>query len=219
MSKLRIRPYTLTTAVLILLIILIASPAWAQDTSSTPTATGDTESKPPQEDGADQPSTKKQRKLPPIGVNLGIFTPTSGHSRDTFGGSWTKIGLGVGGVKSALSQGKLSFDLSIYSNKSGDNHAFLAPIGIEYRRALRAFDPTHRPAFIPYAGATLNIVATELCVPTEDIHSRTRFTEGGSIFLGATVGKRVFVEARYLGIGKVRGLDLSGFNFDLGVRL
>ncbi|BDI30747.1 hypothetical protein CCAX7_27980 [Capsulimonas corticalis] len=215
-----------------------AAPVFAQDVSPPPKAPLSPTVLPPgpsasldgaahSSDAATMPSAvdtpeaskpKKHHSFPRIGVDYGTFAPADHRTKDAFGGAWTSIGLGIGAVKQPLSHGKLSFDLSIYSKKSGDTHAFMAPVGIEYRRALIPYAPGHRPSLLPYAGLTLDYVATDLCVPKDDVHSRFRFTEGGSVFLGATVGGRGFVEWRYLGIGKVRGFNLSGVKFDAGIR-
>lgn len=162
----------------------------------------------------------KQRgfQIPKIGVDAGVFLPASGKTRKRFGNSWADIGIGVGRPDRPSGTGRVSFDFSTEYKKSGGNHAFAAPIGVSYRRAFRADDLARDSTFIPYYGFSANLVVVDLRSVEDDVHSRFRLTEGGSLVLGTTIGASGFAEGKYTAVAKVQGFDLSGLKLTVGIR-
>ena len=154
---------------------------------------------------------KKPRLL--FGPELGLFLPTSSHTKNTFGNSWFNYGLGLGSIQRADARGGLQFDLNIISNTRSSQRAIIAPIGVAYRHSLAS--NVHSGA---YYGASVNYVLTQLRSDNEGILSRVRGTAGGSVFLGTTFDEKAYLQARYYAVGKVRGYDLSGLNLSLGYR-
>lgn len=148
-----------------------------------------------------------------IGLDLGLFEPTSSHARDRFGNSWFSAGIGIGNIQKATEKGRIGFFLTTIYRKKGDNHAFLAPVGIEYRRALARGTDT-----VPYVGLSGDLDLVDLRSPVDNVHSGLRTSGGGSVFIGTTFSEQGFLEARYIAAGKVKGFDLSGFNLTAGVR-
>lgn len=183
-------------------------PAAAPPSASTPAPA-------PQE----PPEEKKHGlRIPKIGVDYQLFLPSSGKTRSRFGNTWGGIGVGIGRPSRPSGTGRISFDFSTQYKKSGDHHAFAAPIGISYRRAFNAGDLTRDSTFVPYYGFSADLVAVDLRSPEDNVHSRFRLTEGGSALLGSTIGKSGFVEGKYTAIGKVQGFDLSGIRLSVGIR-
>ena len=148
--------------------------------------------------------------------------PSDDKTRNRFGSTWTTFGIGFNSVSArAQPQGQFLLDIDIYSRSRSGNRALVAPIGLQYRRALMGggsgSDLAGRSAFVPYVGASANLVIVSLRVPSENIDS-TRLTAGAGVALGATVGEMGYAEARYLFNGRTLGYDTSGFNVSVGLR-
>ena len=166
---------------------------------------------PQQESQTVDPPKKKYRLR--IGPEIGVFLPTSSKARSEFGSSWVSIGLGIGSIGQVPKKGQTSLDLQILYQTRGDNHAFLAPIGVGYRTAL-----SQSGSVTTYAGVTGDIYLADLRSGTYNVHSGLRTGFGGSILLGINSGDSAFFEARYLGVSKIKGFDLSGLNLTAGYR-
>ncbi len=164
-----------------------------------------------QESQAAEPAKKKYRLR--IGPEIGVFLPTSSKARSEFGSSWVSIGLGIGSIGQVPKKGQTSLDLQILYQTRGDNHAFLAPIGIGYRTAL-----SQSGSVTTYAGVTGDIYLADLRSGAYNVHSGLRTGFGGSVLLGVNSGDSAFFEARYLGVSKIKGFDLSGLNLTAGYR-
>jgi hypothetical protein len=157
-------------------------------------------------------------QIPKIGIDYDFFLPSSGKTRDRFGKSWGGIGIGIGRPDQPSGAGRISFDFSTEYKKSGDNHAFVAPIGVSYRRAFNPDDLTRSSTFIPYYGISADLVVVDLHSVEDNVHSRFRLSEGGSVLIGTTIGASGFVEGKYTAIAKVQGFDLSGIRLAVGIR-
>lgn len=214
--------------ILLLLGPPFAAPASAQAPTPAPAAPGapapidpnaspETPAPTPESGGKDK-SKKHSFQIPKLGVDFDIFMPSSGKTRSRFGKSWGGLGIGIGRPDRPSGTGRVSFDFSSQYQKSGDHHAFVAPVGISYRRAFNADDLTRDSTFIPYYGVSADLVAVDLRSVEDNVHSGLRFTAGGSALVGTTIGASGFAEAKYLAVGKVKGFDLSGLKFAIGIR-
>lgn len=173
---------------------------------------------PPPQTEKKQQEKKRGFQIPKIGVNYNIFLPSSGKTRDRFGKTWGGIGLGVGRPDRPSGSGRLSLDFSTEYRKSGDHHAFAAPLGVSYRRAFSADALERGSTFVPYYGVSADLVIVDLRSPEDGVHSGFRLSEGGSLLVGTTVGASGFLEAKYTAIARVKGFDLSGASLSVGVR-
>jgi len=151
-----------------------------------------------------------------FGPQLGFFTPSSQKTRERFGGSWTNIGIGLGDVAAPKESGELSIDFNILSSRAAQAEAWIAPIGLVYRKSSPESLKTR-----PYFGASVDYLVTNLRsnYTLDKIPSGWRTGTGGSFFGGVTVGNRFYIEGRYYAFTKVRGFDLSGTNIAIGWRL
>ncbi len=165
-----------------------------------------------------EPGKKHGFEIPKIGIDASIFAPSNGKTRSRFGKTWTIIGLALGRPDSPSAAGRFGADFDVTQNSSGNHHAFVAPLGIHYRRAFSADDVTRKRPLIPYYGVSADFVVLDLRSPEDNVHSRFRLGYGGSAVVGTTVGASGFAEAKYLAIGKVRGFDLSGASVTVGIR-
>ena len=169
------------------------------------------------------PDTTKPAPPPPqpahrsrffqFGPEAGVYLPTASKTRSAFGSDWFNIGLGVGGIQRARYGGQVQFDFGLYGTAKSDRRILIAPIGLTYRRAL-----TKSRSVGPYAGVSADADLTQLRSDSEGIRSRIRGTPGGSVFIGTTLQDRAYLQARYFGMGKIRGYDFSGLNLSAGFR-
>lgn len=157
-------------------------------------------------------------QIPKVGIDFDAFMPSSAKTRNRFGGNWGGIGIGIGRPDHPSGTGRFSFDFSTQYKKSGNHHAFAAPLGISYRRAFSAESLTNGSTFIPYYGVSVDVVAVDLRSVEDNVHSGFHFTAGGSALIGTTIGASGFAEAKYQAVGKVKGFELSGLKLSVGVR-
>jgi hypothetical protein len=190
-----------------------AAPAGAAPSTASPQ--GSTSSAP---GASSAPGSKHGFKIPELGINLGIFVPSDAKTRNRFGSVWTGIGLGIGKIYMPSGGGSFGLDLGLSGETSGSNYAYIAPVGVSYRRAFSAAQVKSGDTFIPYFGFTADLVGVDLRSPQDNVHPNVQFTVGGSASIGTTIGKSGFAEARYAEIGRVEGFDLSGVGLTVGVR-
>nr|CAA9236517.1 hypothetical protein AVDCRST_MAG63-1222 [uncultured Armatimonadetes bacterium] len=185
-----------------ILLTTLCLPMAAQAAPADPATT--TSPQPEQE----QPRRRRFR----IGPEIGVYLPTDSKTRDRFGDTWFTFGIGLGPIPEPQQRGIFGIDLNVLYRKRGDNRALVIPLGVSYRRSL-SVGPT-----APYVGASLNLVFADLKSEEDDVDSGLRTTAGASVFLGTTFSENGYVEARYMGISKIRGFDLSGLNLRAGLR-
>ena len=160
------------------------------------------------------PAERPSRRLF-IGPEVGFYFPSSGRAADAFGKNFFNIGLGVGKVAIPRRTGEFRPDISVIANSRKGSNVFIIPAGLSYQRSLAKTDTSY---LVPYYGATANLIGVQM--RSEKYHLPTRFTlaGGASVFTGLDFGQRGFIEARYLLMNKVRGMNLSGLGLSLGYR-
>lgn len=154
-----------------------------------------------------------------LGPQLGMFFPTDERTRSRFGGNWTNLGLGIGGVPEAPSEGRAAFELYVMYNNRGDNQALVIPVGMSYRRALGNADgdPNVNRTFV-YIGGSLSAYAVDVRSKVDNVRGGFRGTVGASPLIGMTMGRTGYIEARYHFIPEVSTFQMSGFNATFGLR-
>ena len=159
-----------------------------------------------------EPQQKKRNRFR-IGPEVGVYFLTSGKARSQFGNSAVSIGLGLGSIAQAPTQGRLALDLQVQYQTRNGNHLFLAPLGIAYRKGLNQGGPNR-----VYVGATVDLDFVDIRSGDYDVHSGVRTAFGASPLIGVTLGDSGFLEARYLYVSRIKGFDLSGLNLSAGFR-
>ena len=144
---------------------------------------------------------------------MGVFFLTAGKARSQFGNSAVSLGLGLGSIAQASTQGRLALDLQVQYHTKNGNHLFVAPLGEAYRKALN-----EGTANVAYVGATADLDIVDIRSGDFDVHSGVRTAFGASPLVGVSFGDSGFVEARYLYVSRVKGFDLSGLNLSAGYR-
>ena len=203
------------------LALLLALPAAAQTTSTAPappvnptpsTAPASTapETTPPP--AAPQPEPKHRNRFR-IGPEVGVYLLTSGKARSQFGNSAVSLGIGLGSIAQAPTQGRLALDLQVQYQTRNGNHMFLAPLGLAYRKALNQGGPN-----VAYVGVTADLDFVDIRSGEYNVHSGVRTAFGASPLIGVSFGDTGFLEARYLYVSRVKGFDLGGLNLSAGFR-
>ncbi len=206
-----------------LLAFALATPAaQAQDTPPAPPVSAapapaaapvpDTTTTPAQ-DTTPTPAPPRKKSRFRIGPEIGVYLPTAGKARDQFGSAWPSLGIGIGNINAISAKGQVAFDGQILYQKKGDNHAFLAPIGIGYLQALSQNGPN-----VVFYGITGDLCLADLRSGDYNVHSGLRAGVGGSGLLGVNFGDSGYLEARYLFVSRIKSFDLSGLNLTAGYR-
>jgi hypothetical protein len=203
------------------LALMLAMPAAMAQTTDTPPAAApapmnSTPSTAPEttapETTAPESAPKKNNRFR-IGPEVGVFFLSSGKARTEFGNSAVSLGIGLGSIAQATTQGRVALDLQIqYQTKNG-NHLFLAPLGVAYRKALNQGGPN-----VAYAGVTADLDFVDIRSGDYNVHSGVRTAFGASPLIGVSFGDSGFLEARYLYVSRIKGFDLSGLNLSAGYR-
>lgn len=206
---------TIRQSLVALALILLIPAAHAQTAETPPappviSAPAPETSTPEQQSVSARPKTSNRFR---VGPEVGIFLPTSGKARSQFGSSWISLGLGLGSIGQVPAKGQTSFDLQVLYQSRGDNHAFLAPLGVGYRKAL-----SESGSASTYVGVTGDLYLADLRSADYNVHSGIRTGFGGSLLVGESFGDSGFLEARYLFVSQIQGFDLSGLNLTAGYR-
>lgn len=156
------------------------------------------------------------RRIPPLGVDFGVYFPTSSRTKEVFGSSWTGIGPGIGGV--SVGKKRISPDIGFTNEKKNGNRAFAAMLGAKYLFPLReSFEKGAAPGFAPYAGVGLGLAYAKIDAPIVGVDDKG-FGVSASAILGASFGERFFAEARYTALTETADFNLSGAGLSAGVR-
>ena len=161
-------------------------------------------------------STPGQKPAPihfKIGVDYTLYLPTDEHTRDRFGSSWSSISLGLGGVGETGKRAHFATEMNLIYQSKGDNHVFLAPIGLTYR-----IHQGPQGGVRPYTGASLGVLVVSLHSAQDNVSSGLTSGVYGSLYAGVTFKDNYFVEARYYAASKVSSFDLSGTDISAGIR-
>lgn len=204
-------------------VVAVSSQNAMAQTTNTPPALSATPAPPADSTPSNSSSSTSEQSTPPssshkweikIGPEVGVFFPTSGKTADRFGSEWWALGIGIGSLQDATEHGNFSLDLTVVSRYGSDSHIFVAPVGLQY---IKAIGPTTNSS-VPYAGLSGDLVFVDIRSLPDNVHSGFHETGGASAFVGTTLGKKAYIEARYLWNGSVEGFDTSGLNLTAGAR-
>jgi len=151
--------------------------------------------------------------LSKIGPEAEIYVPFSSKTKDRFGSSFKGLGIGFGSIRPQAG-GRFSPDISIMREEQSGDRALLALAGLQYRKTFAAtVDDDER--YVPYFGAGANLVYGRLRVNDQ---RDSDFGAGASVFVGTSIGRRAFVEARVRGLSEVADYNFSGVSLSAGLR-
>lgn len=178
----------------------------------------------------EEPKPKPRRHLY-VGPDVGVFLPTSARTQRAFKSAWVDVGLGLGAIAHLKEGGRFAPDIHILSQVANGNRLFFGLVGIDYRHPFGvkfphpadsnrdgAQSPMPIPNWVPYFGASADLMVGDLRDVSEGIHSAVRTGLSGSLFAGINFRDHAFMEARYREDTVVKSFDLSGFSFNVGYR-
>jgi hypothetical protein len=156
----------------------------------------------------------EEEDLPKWGVDVEYYRPFASKTRNAFGSSFIGISPGFGTARPAKSQ-EIRPDLALLRESNDGNRALIIILGAEIRRTFGG--PPQRDArYVPYYGAGLNLAYGSIRLDDEGRESD--FAAGGSIFVGTSIGRRTFIEARARALSSIEDFNFSGLAVTAGIR-
>lgn len=196
--------YALITALLVTAIFPAFSTRVHADEANAPTVSVQTT----EPTSSLQPEPQKKPRHWIIMPAIGTYLPTSSKTKDRFGSSWPNIGFVMGmGVQDRIYD-KLAIHIDGITRKSGDNHAYMFPLGVIY--TTRSISP--KP-FSTWFGGSADVYIMNIRSIEDSVDTGWKMSGvGGSVFAGVDISNHVSIKASYLVTPKTEGLDLSGTN-------
>lgn len=151
-----------------------------------------------------------------LGVDGGVFFPSSSKTKKAFGSSFTSIGPGLGSVR--VGRRRLSPDIDIMRQDKNGNDATVVFAGAKILQPLtRALPEGNVTGFMPYGGFGLNLTYADVDAPAFGVND-SGFGIGASAIIGASFGRHFFAEGRYRLATKAADFNFSGGFLGIGVR-
>ena len=148
-----------------------------------------------------------------IGPEIGLFAPTKNLVTSRFGKNWLSFGIGLGQYELAPVQGHWNFDISLLSNASGSNGAYLLPLGAEYRVGLSSSQTT-----VPYLGCEVDYALTDIRSTTDNVKWGIRTGGSAALLAGIDFASNARIEGGYRWFTTIAGYDFSGAFINAGYR-
>ena len=152
------------------------------------------------------------QNAPRLGIDGGVYFPSSSKTKAIFGSSLGSIGPGFGPVQ--VLKRKITPDFDFIREKRATvlfaGAKLLVPIGPAPLSAQTA-------GFAPYSGLGVNLTYADIDAPDAGIEDKG-FGAGASAILGASFGQRFFGEARYRITSSAADFNFSGAQIVIGAR-
>lgn len=156
------------------------------------------------------------QRLPQIGIDGGLFFPSSSKTKQVFGSSFKSIGPGFGSTQ--VTRRRIYPDFDLLREEKSDNKATVIFAGARWLVPLgRPLVSEKTTGFAPYGGFGLNLAYADIDAPSVGVDDNG-FGVGASAAIGASFGERFFGEARYRLATKTADFNFSGTQVVLGVR-
>jgi hypothetical protein len=149
----------------------------------------------------------------PVGVDVGVFFPSSGTVKDTFGDTWFRVGITPVAVQRPENW-RFAFDVAFMRTRNDGQRASLIPVTFGITRAFGKLTDGVRPYVALRGGPYWGDVDS----PILGI-DKSKVGFDANVAVGLTFGGRFYVEARYDHFSDFQGLDFSGFFISAGVKL
>jgi hypothetical protein len=157
-------------------------------------------------------SASADRKRFAIGVNYGVFYPSSSGVRSAFGDSWTRFSIGPHDMKATEARWKRSFDLS-FIRRERDGRVTLVPVTFGVERALSANQKAQ-----PYVALRGGPFFGEAKSTRQGFNNKT-FGINLNASIGINLDRRFFLEARYDYFTRFAQSRFDGLTLSAGIRL
>src|SRR3569833_1100394 len=205
---------------------LLATPlaARADDTTpTTPPASTDQsdQNQPGYNNGVPAQSTPPPAEAPPaenppaehhhkfvIGINGGLYFPTSGKAQNRLGNTWWSAGIGIGAIPRVTGHGNWDVDLRTqYQTGATSAHVFVCNLGLEYRRRFDTSKDGGNKEYKPFYGVSADAVFIDLKSPLDNVSSGLNVVPGASVFVGTNIGRQELITLRYDAMSDVKGFN------------
>jgi len=153
---------------------------------------------------------------PRVGIDGGVFFPTSSKTKDIFGSNFKSIGPGFGSAQ--VLRRRITPDFDLMRQERGGNRATIIFAGAKILIPLgRAPLSAETAGFAPYSGAGVNLSYADIRAPDAGVDDKG-FGAGVSAIVGASLGQTFFGEARYRIASSAADFNFSGAQLVIGAR-
>jgi hypothetical protein len=150
-----------------------------------------------------------------LGVNAGIYFPSSSKTKQAFGSRFTSFGPGLGTKQ--IFRRRVSPDLDFMREDKNGNDSTVVFAGA---KVLMPFGGDVAPdtiGCVPYYGFGVNLTYADIDAPTFGVND-SGFGVGASAIVGASFGPHFFVEGRYRAMTSAADFNFSGAQIGAGIR-
>lgn len=200
-----------------IVVILAAGIAWAADEAPAPaaqpgTAVEQPAAAPAETEAAPERTVETRKAKLHFGPSVGLFYPTSGKVKDTFGGNWTRFGLRPF-LTEVPERWRFMFDFSYYAMDDGTDKATLIPITAGFMKGL-----SQHKDMLTYVALNAGPYYANVDAPTVGV-DKTGWGLNANTTLGIIFNQRWSLEARYEFMDDFAGFDFSAFSISVGLRM
>jgi hypothetical protein len=154
-------------------------------------------------------SADETKKLS-IAVSYSVFRPSSGATRDTFGSTWSGIGIAPF-TRQRSERWRPTFDVTLYSHDDV-GRATLVPVTFGVQKAFGSSGTA-----IPYASVRVGPYYGRVRDALGERTTHIGFDANAAV--GVTFKERFFLEARYDYFSRIAGTRFDGVSLTVGVRV
>ena len=143
------------------------------------------------------------------GIRGGVFIPSSAELRDGIDDAWYSWGIGPMNLGSKRGR-VMTGDIQVISHSGKGNRALmlLPTYGLMYTREEKQGE-----TFVPYVAARVGPSYVDYRLTTgSGTFSGRRWGSTGNVEVGAFLGPRFRVHARYDALSKMQGINFSGLS-------
>ena len=160
----------------------------------------------------EEPSEKPKKKGVPLGLMIGIFSPTDSQVKDLYGSSWIRYGLRPLPIN-IEQKWRPTIDVSYYTMSHSGNKVKLIPITFGFTRGF-GNDKNVKHYISAHAGGYYG----DLDAPAIGV-SDNGWGFNANATYGIVLNDRLSLEVRYEMFDKLGGLDFNALTYSLALRL
>lgn len=153
-----------------------------------------------------------------LGVKGGLFLPTDSEIKDIFGSSIFVIGISFDDFTRQADKWRLTYDFDFITGKDGDDKFFAAPVMASIGRVFGNRDDNFRP-YVRFGVGVAYFDYSITRPSTGERFSEKKIGFGGTAELGAFLGERVRISAKYVMFSEVDKFNFSGLQLTATLNL
>ncbi|RYG55322.1 hypothetical protein EON80_30810, partial [bacterium] len=140
--------------------------------------------------GASSMLSTRAAQAQSLGVNAGVYFPTSSRTKAVFGSSFQSFGPGLGSKQ--VFERKLSPDIDIIREGKNGNDATVIFAGAKVLKPFGGSVSRDTVGCIPYFGYGVNLTYADIDAPSVGVND-SGFGVGASAIVGASFGPHFFI--------------------------